>query len=134
MLQISSIKMVDTREYFLAIVSNIRSGFDKSVDIDLDIKFNLPLEQMIYCGLILNELVTNSFKYAFREAGEIKIKLYKEENLVKFIIEDNGVGLKEDSNSSLGLLIVETLVKNQLFGKIKIESKRGVKSIIEWKI
>lgn len=128
------ISHVNAYEYFSILIDEVRDSYDANVVINLDIQTPLKMEKAIYCGLILNELISNAFKYAFANAkGEIQVKLLKKENLNKLIIQDNGIGYikKEDSNT-LGLLLVDTLVKEQLNGTIKTDSSNGVKIEISW--
>lgn len=89
-------------------------------DVYLDINTAIP------CGLILNELVTNSLKYACFEAinYEIVIKLKVEDNQVNLIVQDSGKNLPNaislDKNPSLGLKLVKALVE-QIDGQIEVE-------------
>lgn len=132
-LQINQNRDIDTKSYFEDIINNISKGFTKDINIKYNIDYNLEIEELLYCGLILNELVTNSFKYAFDKKGDIYIYLYKKDNGVYFTIYDNGKGFSRDKNSnSLGLLIVDTLVTKQLLGDWKIESKNHTKIEITW--
>jgi len=135
-LKIDKHKAHKTKEYFQAIINHIEQIYFGEVEIIYNISIELPINKLIYCGLILNELVTNSFKYAFDKAkGVIKISLYQKGEYIYFIIEDNGKGYKEkEDTNSLGLLIVQTLVNQQLLGKIETFRDRGVKNIISWKI
>ena len=101
-------------------------------DVSLDINKAIP------CGLIINELISNSLKYAFPQAksadkkkakkGEINVQLSSENGKVLLLVRDNGIGIPEDLNietaSSFGLQLVTTLV-NQLNGKIDIQRKPG---------
>jgi two-component sensor histidine kinase len=93
----------------------------------------IDLNRAIPCGLILNELISNAFKYAFpggRE-GEVEVSLLpcEGENL-RLTVEDNGIGLPESfeigKTRSLGLRIVQILVK-QLGGQLRIASKHGTR-------
>jgi len=93
----------------------------------------LDLERTIPCGLLLNELVTNSFKHAFpgERCGEILIKLSKDgDGLISFSVADDGIGLPEEkelaARVSLGLQLVPLLVE-QLHGTLKIERKKGTR-------
>ena len=134
-LQINQNRDIDTKSYFEDIITNISRGFTKRVDIKYSIDYNLKIEQLLYCGLILNELVTNSFKYAFENRGDISISLYKKDSRVYFTIYDNGKGFIRDTNSnSLGLLIVDTLVTKQLLGSWSIQSKNSTKVEIIWEV
>jgi two-component sensor histidine kinase len=125
---------VETKTYFRNIIQDIQQGFTQEVQIIYNIQQNIDLERLLYCGLILNELVTNSFKYAFKTKGVITISLYQKNTTIYFEIEDNGKGYspsRHDPNS-LGLLIVQTLVEKQLFATLQIDTKNGVKNIISW--
>ena len=130
-------KELDTYSYFKAIVERIQQGFNKEVEVSYNISYSLPLNQLVYCGLILNELVTNSFKYAFKErGGRLIITLKYIDDTVYFIIEDNGETpiLPSTSTTTLGLLIVQTLVTEHLDGTFQSTYNYGLRSTIEWKI
>jgi PAS domain S-box-containing protein len=96
----------------------------------------LNLDSAIPCGLIINELMSNSLKYAFagKTKGELKIsiELDKQEN-VHLIMSDNGPGLPRSLNfrntQSLGLQLVMLLV-SQLRGSIHLDNKKGAKFTI----
>jgi two-component sensor histidine kinase len=90
------------------------------------------LQNLIYCGLILNELLTNSFKYAFEDKGEISMSTEKKEQNIYMTVKDNGTGFKQNSTHSLGLVIVETLVTKQLEGTVSIEAEEGCTTTIIW--
>jgi PAS domain S-box-containing protein len=95
----------------------------------------LVLDQAIPCGLLVNELITNSLKYAFvnREEGEVFIGLKEKNGLVELRIEDNGIGLPADfdllKTDTLGLQLVSTLTE-QLDGQISVVSREGTKYLI----
>ena len=90
----------------------------------------------IPCGLIINELVTNSLKYAFvnRERGNIDIILNNLENgNYKLIVKDDGIGFPKNINfrntNSLGLQLINTLVK-QINGEIDLKNSTGTEFIV----
>jgi len=103
-------------------------------DIPISINQASPL------GLILNELISNSLKYAFpnEEKGEIRVSLKKKDKELELIVKDNGRGISKDFDwknaDSLGLQLVRTLVENQLDGSIDMENQNGTKFIIKFKI
>lgn len=97
----------------------------------------LNLDTAIPCGLIINELLSNALKYAFRKTknGKISLTLTENKGNIKIVIADNGSGLPETvdyrNTESLGLQLVVTLVE-QINGKIKLENKKGAKFTIEF--
>lgn len=97
---------------------------------------NIPLLIAIPCGLILNEIISNSLKYAFpKEEGinvepEIFISLKTlPDKQLQFSIGDNGIGLPADyqftDSLSLGLYLIRILATDQLDGEIEIDNKKG---------
>lgn len=96
-------------------------------DVELGVDTAVPF------GLIINEIVSNSLKHAFKnqESGEVKIDMgYDENNKLILIISDNGVGISEDLNieesESLGLRLVNNLT-TQLNGTITFLNNNGTK-------
>ena len=122
-------------EYIKNLVEYLEGTYQspsREIEISTEIKdHSLDLDVAIPCGLIINELVSNSMKYAFPQnhKGKIKVSLQtdNEENLV-LTIKDNGVGMplnfKTLNPQSLGLELVKLMVK-QLNGKIAIDGTAG---------
>lgn len=125
---------INAYEYFDLLIEEIKDSYESDIEINFDIQARLKIEQAIYCGLIINELVTNSFKYAFpTKEGNITISLKKIGQEVQLIIKDDGVGFDEkNKKQSLGLTLVNTLCENQLGANIKIQSNDGVTITIIW--
>jgi two-component sensor histidine kinase len=101
-----------------------------SLQLELEPVF-LPIDMAIPCGLILNELATNSLKHAFagRERGTIEIHLTSTENhSVRLLFRDDGWGLPSGLNlqaaESLGLRLIRMLSK-QLRGEVMTQSGEG---------
>ncbi len=126
-----STKKFDTQVYFENIINSMQENITHNIKIEYKIEYNVNAHNLIYCGLILNELVTNSFKYA--HCSEVTIYIYKEDTYIYMIVKDDGDGFKEDKKSSLGFNIIETLVKKQLHGTLEIYSKVGTMITIKWK-
>lgn len=127
--------VVNTDEYFSLIVENIKNSFkQENIKIDIHSDIIMDSEYVVYCGLIVNEAVTNSFKYAFqnKSSGQIDISLYKNKNNYHLNIKDNGSGFKDKAENSLGLDIIETLALLQLEGSLDIKKDNGVEIDIEW--
>ncbi|MBU0561769.1 MAG: PAS domain S-box protein, partial [Bacteroidetes bacterium] len=103
--------------------------------------YPLPISMATPIGLVLNELLTNAFKYAFaeRKKGEIKVSLdASEKGKISLTVSDDGVGLPQgfniDKSETLGLKLVKILVEEQLQGNIEIISKKGTTFMIEFEI
>jgi PAS domain S-box-containing protein len=118
--------------------SEINMFFDVE-DIKLDINTSIPL------GLILNELLTNTLKYAFPNNelggsknldGKVTVQLHRKDEGYRLIVEDNGVGLPEDfdleNSSSLGIQLINTLTQ-QIDGHVSYCSDNGTRFIIDFK-
>ncbi|WP_457598337.1 7TM diverse intracellular signaling domain-containing protein [Hydrogenimonas sp.] len=131
-----NISQLDTEEYFMQIVNEIRQNMSdkKDIRISMDITTTLGLDQAVYCGLIINELLSNAFKHAFDgEEGNIVLTLSRVENKIVLEVCDDGVGFDENTKSdTLGLLLVKTLTRNQLKGSVDIVSDRGTKVTIRF--
>jgi len=131
----NNISYINAEDYFELIIQEIKSSYlSDKISINTNIQTNLKVEQAVYCGLIVNELVTNSFKYAFRnDTGKIDISLTHKDNKYMLTILDNGIGYKANhTTNSLGLLLINTLAKEQLKGNITTQSDKGVKVEIIW--
>lgn len=101
-----------------------------SIQLELE-KVRLNLSQAIPLGLIINEAVTNAFKYAFpnKRSGKITIRLSQEEHMIRLLIADNGVGMRHGSASlskSLGLDLMRGLTQ-ELQGEIQFDNDNGTK-------
>lgn len=99
----------------------------------------LDIDHAIPTGLIINELITNSLKYAFPKdiKGEITIIFRSKGEILELVVSDNGIGFPKDLNfrktRSLGLHLVTILTENQLHGKIDMNSNKGTEFKIEFK-
>lgn len=136
--QSKNISQVDFASYLKALVDSVREAYanSKPVRVILEAESHfLRIDTAIPCGLIVNELITNSFKYAFkgRKDREIQMEFVKEKKGAKkghyrLNIRDNGRGLpaKFNANKSttLGLQLVEMLT-HQIDGSIVYKNNRG---------
>ena len=136
-------RKINIKEYINMLVENLIDtySFNKTIDLKLDLEVQyFNLNTIIPLGLILNEIISNSFKYAFNEAGEgiLEIKLNKSiiSDEITLIVGDNGKGYNDElfkSNvSSLGLELMKIL-SEQLNGTIEKINKPGTYYIITFK-
>jgi len=130
-----NIAYINAYDYFTLVIHELQGSYENDIEILLDIQTDLKVEQSVYCGLILNELITNSFKYAFKEnSGKICIRLYKKDEQYILEVEDNGIGYTQGTKkNTLGVMLVNTLVKEQLDGEVIHTTDNGVKVEILWK-
>lgn len=130
--------------YVKSLAGNLARTFSDqqgNVAFEYDIEdVYLPLDIGIPCGLIINELISNSFKYAFsgKDSGKIFIQLKQlDEQSFNLVVKDNGVGLPSDldfeKSTSLGMKIVNKLVM-QIEGKMEYSYSNGAKFSIDFKI
>jgi PAS domain S-box-containing protein len=134
---------IEFKEYIRDLVNGLfQSHGVKAETIELKINVGnvlLGIDHAIPCGLIINELITNSLKYAFsdKRKGEIKVSLHiNHENMVELIVSDNGMGIPSDldfrKTESLGLRLVTILSEDQLHGNIDLDRSRGTEFKIKF--
>ena len=113
------------------------------IDLKIDVQnILLPVNQAIPCALIINELLSNSIKYAFppkqKKSGKILIQFKSgENNTATLTAADNGVGLPGgfdiDTSDTLGMHIISALVR-QLHASIRVEGKKGTTFTVRFQI
>jgi|GEM_PF-4140386 len=132
-----SLAEVDLGRYIESLVAALVQSYQPdhlglTLDQEVEADLAVGLDQAVPCGLVLNELISNTFKHAFPRGGPGRI-LVKAGSRGKdgFSIEvrDDGVGLPLDANlkrnSRLGLTLVTALVEKQLGGRIEIDRTGG---------
>jgi PAS domain S-box-containing protein len=126
---------INFNEYLEQLSKHLFNVFkSKSHDLELVINsenVNLSIDLAIPCGLILNELISNSLKYAFPDGRKGKINAglkCMEDKEYEIIICDDGIGFPDDidykNTNSLGLQLVNTLV-GQIDGTILLDNQKG---------
>ncbi len=136
--QNDDLSVIEMQGYIESLINSVQSVYKKgghNINITIDAEgVELDIDRAIPFGLILNELVSNSFKYAFPdddENGKIYIHLRKNGGQGYFEYTDNGIGLPEDTddraNSSMGIRLMNRLV-NQLQSTLNIDkTSEGVR-------
>jgi len=137
-----SLSKINFAEYIEELAESLFSTYSvTAANITLNVKCdeaNLNIETATPCGLIINELITNSLKYAFPDnrKGEISIRFSCDQgkNLL-LIVGDNGIGFSKDikDTNSLGLSLVKNLSTRQLDGSIEIDNSNGTLVKISFK-
>lgn len=127
------LNFISFNKYVLELLDDLNStyGKNKKIKINSDIDdINMNIEYALPCGLIITECITNAYKYAFaNDRGNINVSFKIIENKCILTMSDDGIGLPENINinktKSLGLKLVSTIVKGQLFGKFSHKNKNG---------
>ena len=142
--QSQNLSRVDLKEYITDLVNLLVNSYSAEQD---KITFTLNLENInvlidtaVPCGLIINELISNSFKHAFPgdRKGNIYVQLKKlEEDTIELVISDNGIGIPDGFNlleqNTLGMKVFYNISTEQLMGDVKIESNQGLAFTIHFK-
>jgi PAS domain S-box-containing protein len=130
------------REYFGSLIPEIMAIFPRSGSIRIETKLDdsvLAPKILSSLGIIVNELFTNSMKYAFadRDEGTISLTVSAKDGRLLFIYEDNGPGIPEnvspENSPGFGLSLVSILV-SQISGSLRIDRSKGASFIIEARI
>lgn len=137
--QSDAIAFIDMFWYIQELARYLKESFvvDQNIDFKLDLEcVDLDVVQAVPIGLILNEAISNSIKYAFtgKEKGEINIALKNiETNIYQLVIADDGVGLPEGFQSkdreSMGMNLMIGLT-DQLNGSLELENDNGLVIVI----
>lgn len=132
--QTSNLTDIQMSQYITELVRSLRNtfiGMNQEIDLEFDFDdISLDIEQAIPCGLLVNEIVVNTFKHAFnnRRSGVINISMKRQNGTIKLIIGDNGEGIPDDvdlkNSSSLGMMLIDTF-KKQLGASMEISNTNG---------
>ncbi|CAK8712771.1 PAS domain S-box-containing protein [Candidatus Electrothrix laxa] len=134
--QSGNLSKVPFKEYIETIVSSLRQSYDAhEVLFQIEAEsIDLPVDTAVPCGLIVNELVTNSFKHAFKDKENLQsdiltLRFIRENGVCVLSVSDNGSGFPVDydwdSSSTLGLNLIRTL-SNQLDAELKFKNQGGL--------
>ncbi len=129
-----NVSMIDMPEYCNELVEYLKESFNAEY-IHFEVKIDpieLDISQAIALGLIINEVITNSIKYAFKDNANCIINLSLSEiseNCHKLLISDNGIGILDivelQNSDSFGMTLINGL-SNTLEGDLFIENENGV--------
>ena len=128
---------IDTKAYFESLISNIGNSYyheEKQIDFIVDCNiYRLNTKKTTALAVILNELITNSYKYAFDERNDrvIFISMFQKTNKYYLIYKDNGKGMSEESKKSFGIYMVKSFLQS-LGAKINYSNFDGLKYEIEF--
>jgi two-component sensor histidine kinase len=144
--QTGNVSTFNFPDYIHSLVTHLFNSYSLlagKVQLKMEVEdISLDLDTAVHLGLIVNELVSNAFKYAFpgKREGYLEVYLGKnngEEDDNTLIIRDNGIGIPDSvgfrkGSSGLGMQIINSLVK-KLHGHIDIDRKDGTTFTIKFK-
>ncbi len=131
-----SVAEIDLRKYLKELARELSSLYlnEQPVQLEFELEpLSLSLEQAMPCGLLVTEVLTNSFKYGFRPPytgqPQVSIHLNSEGKTLCLTLKDNGQGLSAnfdlDSSPGLGFRLIKALIA-QLNGRCHLNSEAGV--------
>ena len=131
---------IEMKGYFLNLGENIIDTFGANHKVALDLamdKLNVDIDMAVPLGLIVNELLTNTLKYAFKEGqkGLIKISLQKQaDGLLHLEVADNGAGKSGMvKGTGFGSQLI-TLLTRQLNGNMREDNTNGMRVVFDFKV
>ena len=130
---------LDYADYVQSLATSLFQSYGVSPGVGLSVSVagvSLGIDQAIPCGLIINELVSNSLKHAFPGGtGTLSIDLCQTGQCITLAVSDDGIGLADDvdvhTTGSLGLKLVNILV-GQLAGTVRVDRGAGTRFTIEF--
>ena len=125
------VRYISTKIYFEKLVEILVQSMSKANEIQFETQvedLNLSIDDAIPLGLIANELITNSIKYAFKDQREKKISIHLalKNELLYFSVADNGVGMTSQNKNGFGLQIIRSLSR-QMRAEQKLSLENGTK-------
>ena len=134
---------IDMRDHIQELLNYLSYIYDKRCNITPIVHaedVHLSINQAIPCTLILNELISNAYKHAFKDEqkGSIEISMKVVDNLFILSIRDNGdgfpAGMDVYKTDSLGLKLVRNLVQKQLRGRVEILQTEFTEFVIQFEV
>lgn len=133
--QSQNLASIDTTDYIKELTAGIVKSYAVNPSrVTINVAPNnvlLDVDLAIPCGMVVNELVTNSLKYAFPDnrKGQISISLKEDDKGLELVVSDDGVGIPEGINpastATLGIKLVTNLVRDQLGGEMELDRTHG---------
>ncbi|TVQ28999.1 MAG: sensor histidine kinase, partial [Spirochaetaceae bacterium] len=133
---------VSMRDYAEGVITSIARVYPHNGSITVETRiadFAIDARRAVSVGIILNELVTNAFKYAFvdRDAGSLSVAIEESGSGVTVTVHDDGIGsgtgVDNDAPTGFGLALVRMLAE-QLDGSFAMENHQGTTSVVKFKL
>lgn len=124
---------INTKDYLEALSDSIFNSYNQvseRVSLSADVEdLDLEIDTIIPIALIVNELITNSIKYAFPDnmIGKISVRLQRIDQILRLEVTDDGVGMSEsEDGTSFGMKLVKSLAR-KLKAKVTLQSDYGTR-------
>jgi len=137
-----NVSQIDFSSYLKKLCRHLNQAYGRSAQIETLVAPSqvwLGMDQGIAVGMVVCELVSNSFKHAFTENSQGSISIQLEplaDQKVQLTVYDDGVGLPEDVDiqapQSLGLELAVSAITRELGGTIEVDREKGTKFIIRF--
>ncbi|MCG6551215.1 MAG: sensor histidine kinase [Candidatus Magnetominusculus sp. LBB02] len=135
---------IDFKAYIEKLTQHIRSIYSlelRHVKINTDVSdVMLEVKRAVPCGILVNELLTNSIKYAFPHgrSGTIYLTMHTlPDDNVEVIVSDDGIGIPLDmdinNHESMGFSLINGIAEGQLHGKVEIRRNNGTEVKVVFK-
>ncbi|MFM1836602.1 MAG: hypothetical protein RJA04_1290, partial [Bacteroidota bacterium] len=140
--QSDEMEFVQLEPYVRTLVQHLQQMYvmdekqEIAIQFSMDPNIYLRFERIGTLGLIINEIVSNAFKYAFLEGpGVLRIDVQQVEGEVKMEIEDNGSGKVEEirKNSNLGMRLI-LILSEQMGAQYVLQQSNGIKHFINFDV
>ncbi len=141
LLDTGDLSIINFKSYVTSLAKRIIHTYARGIKIAMDINVGevfLDIQIATPCGLVINEILTNAIRHAFKRSRgkttgknkiSIKIGYVRNKSALEMIIGDNGRGLPPDiklsGSRTVGLQMVSMLIRNQLGGSLEITRKNG---------
>jgi two-component sensor histidine kinase/putative methionine-R-sulfoxide reductase with GAF domain len=132
----TGVSNVEFGDYLYALCANIDPQRETiGIEVETDRGALLPLDRAVAAGLIVNELVTNSLKYAFDESGgiiRVTFTMVPDQGEACLAVEDNGRGMGPPREGGLGLRLIDAFT-TQLDGQVEQEPvEKGTRTCVRF--
>lgn len=134
-------RSISANDYLSNLVKEVSSTFAGGLDVGIEMNIEdliLDSDVLFPVGIIVNELLSNAYKYAFtvKKSGTIRILFArKSDRLIEIVFHDNGTGLPDDvlsgKSAGFGMNLVKLLIK-QINGNLQIARNYGTEYIISF--
>ncbi|PQJ81606.1 histidine kinase dimerization/phosphoacceptor domain -containing protein [Polaribacter glomeratus] len=142
LLKNNNLNEIPLKDYIENILTDLKVIYNSlhtiNININVDRKIFIYIDQTQALGLIINELITNSYKYAFSNNNNnnlINLTISEKEGIIYFEYSDNGIGFDLNNimiENSIGLKLIQRLA-NQLGTKADITSREGMETTFSFK-